>query len=174
MQESLQIHFDKIESQRAWFIEQKDNIPAEYLTKGPQEDEWSLTQIIEHLVITEGLLIPAIQKASTIKPPVSAEQTKQWRTVKVIMKSGTKVPVPTERVEPKSLENLETLLAEWETLRENLKQILQTKTETNLLVFPHPVAGPLDIAETLEFLSLHLHYHTLRFKKEFGHWMLNS
>jgi DinB superfamily len=172
MQESLKIYFDKIESQRAWFAEQKGNIPTEYLTQGPKEDEWSLTQIIEHLVITERLLIPAIENATVIKPPASPEETRQWRTVKVIMKSGTKVPVPIERVEPKSVENLEDLLAEWEMLRKNLKTILSAKTDTNLLVFPHPVAGPLDIAETLEFLSLHLRYHTIRFQKEFGHLLV--
>jgi glucose/arabinose dehydrogenase len=169
MQESLQIHFDKIESQRAWFIEQQAKIPAEYITKGPKEDEWSLTQVIEHLVITEQLLVSAIENASRIKPPASVEETRQWRVVKVILKSGTKVPVPTERVEPKSVESIESLLGAWEAIRTNLKQILGTKTETNLLVFTHPTAGPLDIAETLEFLSLHLQYHTIRAQKEFGH-----
>jgi hypothetical protein len=167
MLDTLQKHFDAIETHRAWFTEQTNHLTPEAATTAPNEGEWSLRDILEHLILSERFLIPAIEAATNPKPTANIADKLKARVVKGILRNGVKVPVPTERVEPRGSESVAELLAEWARLRERLEKALAAKTEANLLVFEHPAAGPMDIAETVEFIGLHLQYHTVRFKHEY-------
>ena len=184
MQDSLQFYFDAIEKQRLWFLEQQERIPNIYWTEHPlsgnasskSAGEWSFGQVIEHLVLVERQLIPAIQAASERKPATNlTEKLKgkfKRRMVKFVLRNGIKVAVPSTRVEPHSevsAAELERLFTEWTSLRQTLLQRLREKTDiSSLFVFEHPVSGPLDIGETMDFLGDHLQYHQKRLTAEYG------
>jgi hypothetical protein len=56
---------------------------------------------------------------------------------------------------------VERLAARWEAARVELESYLEriTEPQIDLLVFKHPIAGPLPIMDTLQFLELHLIHH---------------
>lgn len=129
--------------------------------------EWSIAELIEHLVLAERGIIASIEKATKPKDPSSIIQKIRWMMVSFILSNGIKVSVSTERVMPTKQLPLESLLSEWNELREKLHSLLDTFTpeKLNAYAFTHKRAGALSTLEALKFINLHLTYHEIRLKK---------
>lgn len=158
--------YEELERHREWFLSLSRERPS-LLSKPLGKDEWSLGEVIEHLVIVEGNILPTIEKASKECPPQSFFKRLRWAIVQFILSHGIKVPVPSERALPKGALSIEENLQRWETLRHMMKDVLQKKSGEDIgkFAFHHPRAGDLNVLETLEFLSVHLRYHIVRTSK---------
>jgi hypothetical protein len=63
--------------------------------------------------------------------------------------------------------SLDDLIIRWEAARTGLRQALeQIPPETlTIPISRHPVAGPMDARETLEFLAAHLDHHLRQIRR---------
>lgn len=159
---TLRSPFDRLERQRhALLDELLAHTPAQ-LAFIPAPGSWSLAALIQHLVLVdEGTL-----RFLTLKAPRPANgrtfvHRLRWMALKLAAPGPTRVRAPNAAIIPAEDVPVETLVARWEAARAALESHLEriTESQLDLLVFKHPIAGPLPIIETLEFLELHLIHH---------------
>lgn len=156
--------FAQLEEHRAWFLQQVESAGTglEPLAK----DEWSLLQVIEHLVIVERGVLIALMRGGPELPKRTPVTNLKRRMVWSIMRLAVKVPVPVPEVSPSPVPDREKLLAEWAKIRTKMAKAIEAESYQPLAhVFSHPVAGALSAEESLEFLLNHLTYHRLRTQK---------
>jgi hypothetical protein len=77
------------------------------------------------------------------------------------MQRDVEVDVPHESIEPHGRHSLNELVDEWDRIRQNMRVLLEEiEADTQAdMVYRHPYAGPLNLAETLEFIDIHLANH---------------
>jgi hypothetical protein len=77
------------------------------------------------------------------------------------MERDIPVDVPDESMEPHGEFKLEELLDRWDTVRRKTSAYIAAIRSENAaaLVYRHPFAGPLDMAETLHFIDVHFDNH---------------
>jgi hypothetical protein len=71
------------------------------------------------------------------------------------------VDVPDKSMEPQGEFKLEELLDRWKAVRRETGTYIEAIGRENAadLVYRHPFAGPLDMAETLRFFDVHFDNH---------------
>ena len=132
----------------------------------PSVESWSVLQIVEHLVWAEkgGIcgMFKAIEGVKSNQPVWSGASTNHGLTIEQIVDKTwqTKEKVP-EVAAPRwggsmpfwisSLENCQSLLT---TLEEHC-----TGVNLETTIYPHPISGPLNIIQRLEFLRFHMERH---------------
>ena len=82
-------------------------------------------------------------------------------TLMTVMERDVPVDVPHESMEPHGRFSMEELLSRWEDVRQKMQSVLGEANPDNQdnLVYRHPYAGPLDMAETLNFIDVHFDNH---------------
>ncbi len=158
--ENLEATLARLEAGKSWFAQ----LWAEEDVSRPLgEDEWSIAQHVEHLVLVERSVFIPLARSKDPLPPRTADDDGRRRLVSTMLRRAVKVPVPTEEVEPGAAPDPQALIAEWEKLRAKFRARLEGKAPApDILVFVHPVAGALNGEESLEFLADHLQYHQKR------------
>lgn len=151
-----------------WFVGELTAMSAEEALRPLAADEWSLAQHIEHLIIVERATLMLWTRASEPMPKRTPVQHLKRRMVKSIMRRAIKVPVPTRDAEPSPQPDVSALLADWDKLRTKFAGRLDKAPAPDVVVFPHPVAGPLNAFESLEFLADHMLYHQKRVRRLLG------
>ena len=117
---------------------------------------------MQHLVLVEEGTLRFV----TLKAPRPANgrtlvHRLLWVAVRLATPSSIRVKAPNAAIIPQVDVPVETLVARWGMVRAGLESYLERVTEPqlDLLVFKHPIAGPLPILDTLQFLQLHLIHH---------------
>jgi uncharacterized damage-inducible protein DinB len=157
---SLATTLDLMTAERDWFL-------ALAAREDPHTplgaDEWSLAQTIEHLVLVERGFLAGIMRAKDPLPERTPEQDALRAKVNAILQTGEKYEVPVSGVDPGAQPDPDQLRADWEKVRERLRARIENGLPgDDILVAVHPIAGPLNAAEALEFLANHLIYHRVR------------
>ncbi len=162
MLSTLRSRFDRLERQRhALLDELLAHTPAQ-LAFIPAPGSWSLAALIQHLVLVEeGTL-----KFLTLKAPRPANgrtfmHRVRWTLVRLVGPGPYRAKAPNAAIIPGADVPVEKLVARWGAARVELESYLEriTDPQIDLLVFKHPIAGPLPIMDTLQFLELHLIHH---------------
>lgn len=130
----------------------------------PSEEEWSISQVVEHLIESE----TGVNKYINFKIKKIEEQPKagikSFLSSKILnkkLKSIKKFKVPSILSEPELGNDYSDLKEKWDTSRLFLIKTVETfpKEKKNKVVFRHPVAGLLNMHQTMLFLINHLHHH---------------
>ena len=125
-------------------------------------DKWSIVEAIEHLVMAEeNMLAQLTTSASTVDLDPQDRSAKNFQIVIKVMEKDIPVDVPDESLKPHGQFNLEELLDRWQTVRRETGTHIEAIGQENAadLVYRHPFAGPLDMAETLRFFDVHFDNH---------------
>jgi hypothetical protein len=164
----LRSRFDELERQRRALLEELLAHTPEQLQFHPRPGAWSLAQLIQHLVLVEESSLEFLQK----KPPRPAasrtlRHRMRWAVFSVVAPYPLRVKAPVAVVLPSADTPVEALVARWEDARRRLAEHLEGIPEEHLrlVVFKHPVGGPLPILETMEFFRLHLTHHTHQIRR---------
>ncbi len=123
---------------------------------------WSIQMHLEHVVIAEELIAAGIRKQNTEGVAnLPAKSPQAFQMVMQALEKDIVVGVPLPELEPTGQVSLEELIIRWEKARTELKRIAESIPAASLKtpVCRHPVAGPLDARETLEFMMVHMDHH---------------
>ena len=162
MLSTLRSPFDRLERQRhALLDELLAHTPAQ-LAFIPAPGSWSLAALIQHLVLVEELTLRFV----TLKAPRPANgrtfvHRLRWMAVRLAGPSSIRAKAPNAAIIPQEDVPVETLVTRWETVRTGIESYLEgvAEPQLDLLVFKHPIGGPLPILDTLQFLEMHLIHH---------------
>jgi len=149
---------------REWFVHQAQTLPVDVALGN---DEWSLIEVIEHLVAVEKALLMMMMRASQPMPERDDEANKKFNKYSEILRNGTKYEVPNAAVLPARQTELHQLLADWEKTQSKLASMIESGKipSDKFMVFDHPVFGPMNAHESIHFLADHLVYHRKRIEE---------
>jgi hypothetical protein len=157
----LKQKFDALEEQRRALFDRLAREDDARLRYHPASSSWSMLQVVEHLVLVEGLVMKTMLRAE--RPIV---RRRWWHRigawlVSIVLGRGIRVPAPSKKVVPLTDSPLHESGAKWDELRRQLRAFLdQTTSESaRQLGFRHPVSGPLDIPSSLDFIRSHFDHH---------------
>jgi len=164
----LKIRYDALEAKRQIVFDLLYSLNADETTFQVGPGRWSILMALEHVVIAEELVLADIQRAGRAGPAGTAPKSPEaFHMVIKVLEKDIPVEVPLPELEPTGAVSLEDLIVRWEAARTGLRQALG-KIPPETLTTPicrHPVAGPMDARETLEFLAVHLDHHRRQIRR---------
>lgn len=160
--ETLQARLEEYERIRCEMLDRVGGLDERQLTDKASPEEWSVQEIVEHLVICEWWILQNLPEPSAL---VARNQTPKdrlmYRIVMFVLKYRISVPVPGADGLPKGEMSLPALRGRWEESQQWLRNHVNALAATGKdpAVFAHPVAGPLTAAQAIHMGLLHLKYH---------------
>lgn len=141
----------------------------------PSEYEWSMLDVIEHLVGAERGTNLFFRKY----PPNEATRSMKLKNhfysmlTQLALMSPFKFPAPGKLKPPQGNTSLEEWKTKWKGERVVLKEILANFPDEKIKfsVFKHPGSGPMDMGNVIVFLKNHVKHHIYqinRIKKSKG------
>jgi uncharacterized damage-inducible protein DinB len=164
----LKTRYDALEAKRQVVFELLYSLNADETTFRAGPGRWSILMVLEHVVIAEEVVLADIRRAGTAGPAGTAPKSPEaFHMVIKVLEKDIPVEVPLPELEPTGAVSLDDLIVRWEAARTGLRQALE-KIPPETLTIPicrHPVAGPMDARETLEFLAVHLDHHRRQIRR---------
>lgn len=127
--------------------------------------EWSVAQVIEHLLASEGGTFGYIKKKSSSGWDTLEDATEEHHAksmaINARLESDERYKAPDVLPEPGNTTSIEELLNRWNVLREEMHSFLLSIDSSHFhkLVFRQPAAGMLTILHALDFMDAHLRHH---------------
>lgn len=162
----IEILLRAISVARQNYLEKVNQLTEQQAQWKPSPDVWNAVQITEHLFWAEqgGILSiwKALQAKSEGKVVWEGERIHAGKTMETIIEQTWKEK---EEVPVVAAPRLGGPIAYWKAMLLSLEQVL-TELEKELLeddlatmTPPHPISGPFDIHQRLEFIRFHLERH---------------
>jgi uncharacterized damage-inducible protein DinB len=166
--------FNDIDETRARLTGTVSGLSEAELSFRPNENAWTVAELVEHLAKTEASLVPLVFRLlknaeaegrasdGILNPPLSLVEA--YETVK-----DAKLQAP-EIIRPEGAarvsESLEKMNQTRETIR-SLRPRLEAVDSTNT-AFPHPFIGKMNLYQWLAFIGLHEARHLAQIEKILG------
>ena len=153
----------KSEEKRSELLQVLEALTDEEFTEKPKAGEWSVSQVINHLIDAEnstmGYISKKLQGGINLKDSGVKSQLNST-ALKLALKSNKRFKAPSILREPANKPK-EKSLKTWNKTREMLAELFMS-IEPVLLkkeIFKHPVAGYLNAEQTLHFINDHMGHH---------------
>lgn len=165
MHPSLQHIYKQLEEQRATVLTLAQALPGEVLHRAPAPGQWSVMQILAHLVTAEKLSLAYLQKKMMgleEAPDTGWREDLRIVWLKISQRLPLKFKAPGRLVESTpAYTSFEHLRSDWDNVRAQLAEILEQFPENRLKrkVYKHPFAGMLNITQMLIFFREHITHH---------------
>lgn len=160
---SLIRRLDSIENKRDRLMDRLAEMDAGRMAARPRPDKWSIQEIVEHLVLSEGGVFGDLEElGDRTSLRRGAKHLLLYQLVMLILRFDIPVRVPSRSMIPRGELALPELGVRWEANHRQMRQWITTADPAQLdqPLFRHPVAGPMTIAQSLRMLEVHLDRHT--------------
>ena len=154
--------FEGLEKKHQDLLQQLDSMPADTVCFKAGPDKWSILEAVEHLVLAEEDMLRQLTEAdSATRLDPQDRSAENFQVVIKVMERDIPVDVPDESMEPHGEFSLEELLDRWLDVRRKTRAHVESfaSEDAARLVYRHPFAGPLNLAETLRFVDVHFDNH---------------
>lgn len=170
MKRDLESIFNELEKSKLDFVQLLEKFSKEQQSFKPAES-WNMLQVVEHVISSEKGTLEYL-KRKTLAPydqieTANSESESNGDKLNNALISEKRWQAPAVLMEPSGTQSLDNMLIYWNDLRLDYLSFLQ-KLDINYhhrLVFKHPLAGRLDLAQTLEFLSNHIIHHSYQLQR---------
>lgn len=158
---SLDRLFKRIESQRVVVMEALKRESEEALTWKPSAEGWSLTEVVEHLVIAEERGLRGLEKERPADLGSRFGAGVKIRLLTLLAPLPFRVKAPSKGLLPTGIPELGDLAVRWGEARCKLAGVLDAIPPETLADrrWKHPIAGWLDAREWLAFIYAHVDHH---------------
>jgi hypothetical protein len=166
MSPSFTQKFDQLDSDLDSLFARLTAYPDHLLNESPQENEWSVLQILHHMKMAEKGSLSYVQKKLSYNPSLkkAGYQTHFKRMALFFFFSlPIKIKAPAaisgDALPEKS--SLKDLISEWKDQRIALKIYLESLPEElfKMEIYKHPFGGRLDLAGMIAFFQSHFNRH---------------
>lgn len=156
----------EVERARADYLAKVKDLTAAQGEFKPTSEGWSIAEITEHLVYAEEggiyLMWTAADGVRRGNPAWSGDPPHRGLSIEQIIEKTWR---PKETVPPAAAPQGGGPLGYWITRLEHLRPVLERLgaelqgLDVETVIYPHPISGPLDARQRLEFLRFHLDRH---------------
>lgn len=146
------------------FLLELDTWPAELRQAAPAGG-WSALQVMEHIMTAEGGTLAYMKKKTSggwqVLETTGEENIRNSRAVNERLISPERYSAPATLPEPSGQHPYEGMKMFWAGQRADAEKFISTLAPEfyDRLVFRQPVAGLLNLYQTLEFMRYHLEHH---------------
>lgn len=160
----LVLKYIELANLKGQILKSIENYSPEQLNFKPSNSEWSIAQVIEHLIESEtgtNKYVNYRLKNINEQPSVGLTNFLKSKVLNKNLKSEKKFKVPSILSEPEVGDNFAMLKDKWDKSRIYLIQTVENypKDQLNKGVFKHPRAGLLSMNQTLSFMINHVNHH---------------
>jgi len=164
--------YQELEHQREALLAMVRNLSEEKFKTSTIPGKWSISQILTHLLTSEKLSLGYIKKKAqgidVVKNSGITETIRLWLLI-ISQRIPVKYKAPEVMVEntPPAMP-LATLVEEWSTARNELKHFLESMEDKHVrkVIYKHPIAGRLDVRQTMIFFREHINHHMPQIKRQ--------
>lgn len=167
----LQQLYNNLEAQRQALLNSVSSLSHDSLTKRPQPNKWSISEVLTHLESSERLSIQYLNKKI-----LGIEQYKNTnaRHELLMLLVITSQRLPLKFRAPKvvlantpSYTTWQQLIVRWDKTRSELKTLLEKFSDDQLRkqVYRHPRVGMINIQQALIFFREHVIHHQPQIKR---------
>ena len=154
-------HLDSVHSRLAHEIA---NVEPELLAKRPAADEWSVGEVIHHLLLVEQRVLDELEKGLE-RPPQKIGLLKNLIPMRLISWRFIRVRAP-NAVMPAGFKHAHESMKTWETCRSKFKQFCASLDPKRLkqTAFRHPFLGDINGLAAISMVAYHeeRHYKQIR------------
>ena len=158
---SLDRLFKRIESQRVVVMDELKREAVEDVAWKPGPESWSLTEVIEHLVIAEERSLRGLERERPANLGSRLGAAVRIRLLTLLAPLPIRVKAPSKGLMPTGIPELPELATRWGEARCRLAGVLDAVTPAALgeRRWKHPIAGWLDTSDWLGFIYAHTNHH---------------
>ncbi len=157
--------FGRLEARRTALLLELGALTPLQLAFRPSPDAWSPTEVAHHLSLVDARTTRVLteRRVSGVTRRRARDVLVRAPLLRLYFAIGWRAKMPVKGVAPDPTVPLERTAAQWAETRRTLAAYLDAMDEDacRAIVYRHPIAGFMDIVETLHFLSRH-HDHHLR------------
>ena len=142
-----------------------NSIAPQLCSISPGENEWSVAEVLEHLVLVEERVTIELEK-SLQRPPTKVGLLKKLIPMRLISLRFLKVKAP-RAVCPTATRPVNELMAQYDQARTRLKQLCTESGSQRLkqVTFKHPFLGDIDGVATMSMVACHEERHHKQIKE---------
>ena len=158
-----------ISESRKHYLNSVRNLTTEQESFKPSDNVWSAAEITEHLYHAEvGGIVgmwKALEGARAGNPPWKEKHFNKGLSIEQVV---DKTWQPKEKVPEGAGPRMFGPIKFWVNAFESCQYMLDNLTDNlkdeklEILIYPHPISGPLDIRQRFEFLRFHTDRHRLQ------------
>jgi hypothetical protein len=162
----VQLLIDSVSQARAEYLSEVNSLSPYQISYKVSDEVWNAIEITEHLYWAEqnGLvaIYKTIQAKEEGKPVWEGEPVNKGLPIEVIIERTWQVK---EIVPASAAPRLGGPIDLWTNCLKSLDVPLHglasklTDKDLDIMTFPHPISGPFDIRQRLEFLRFHINRH---------------
>ena len=138
------------------------------LRKKPSPSEWSILQIVQHMVLAEqGVMQYLPEPEELIDRKRGLRARIFYVVVLLILRWNIRVPVPSKGMVPDGNTSLSELRQQWDVNMRWFREYVDSLEPEDLkrAVFSHPIAGPLTGPQAGKLAQYHFEAHLRQIKK---------
>jgi hypothetical protein len=164
MRPAFASRLERLEASRARALSLLAAHDAAVLNRPPAPGRWSALQVLHHVVESEAATLGYVRKkmqAGASLPPAGLASRLRRAAVELGLALPLRFPAPALAAVVPEIVDPDTLRARWDEVRAGWRELLGT-FPTHLegrLVFRHPRAGRMGLADALAVLQAHLDHH---------------
>jgi DinB superfamily len=170
MHPSFEKIFDEIEKTKLILFQLIEGLSDEEISTKPAVDEWSISQVIQHLTSSESLSNGYITKKMTnykdVNPYWFKSKIGYYKLYYVFYFTNQKYKSPAF-IDLDEHKSKEELIKEWNASRVLLASILAKVPNkyVHSSLFKHPKVGKMTLKDMMSFFNIHIQRHTYQIKK---------
>lgn len=155
-------HLDSVHSQLSHELA---NVSPELLSKRPADDQWSIGEVIHHLLLVEERVVDELEKGLQ-RPPQKVSFLKNLIPMRLVSWRFVRVSAP-KAVMPAGLQNANESMRTWESCRTRLKQLCTNENAKKLkeTAFRHPFLGDISGLAAISMVAFHEERHYKQIKE---------
>jgi hypothetical protein len=166
----LRARLDRLEAARERVLSLLEGRELAALDRPPGPGRWSALQVLHHVVEAEAGTLAYVRKKMQAGPalPRGAVSSRLRRAIlEVALALPLRFKAPTVAAAVPDTVDPAALRARWEEVRREWRALVEAfpRALAGRLVFRHPVAGRLTLADTLAVLQAHLDHHVPQVKR---------
>jgi len=167
MHKSLEKYWIRLQENKEYYDALLKVFNEEQLNFKPDENSWSMLQVMHHLFTSEKLSLEFVKNFDFNRKNVKLGLKSQLKTILLVNRLNSKKKFKAPKVlEQKAPElglssDAHTFHHQWNDLRADMKKVLNDFPEEklNYFVFNQPVTGKMKIGQTLQFFNAHMNHH---------------
>ncbi len=165
MNKKLHLLFDALQHDKTILLQRLQSLPESTLAYSPHDTQWSITQVLNHLLLSEQLTLAYLKKKSLGLHQLN--ESGMWEVIKInLLIVSQRIPlkykapkVLSQHTEP--VLTLADITKQWDDCRQQFREFLESLSEqdTRKLLFKHPLAGKFNILQGIIFMREHILHH---------------
>jgi len=162
---TLQNDFNEIEVSRRQLFENLENLTEDQLNFKPSPEEWSILEVMHHLMMAEGGSVLYVQKKLTNGfadiPQIDAEADERFSQLTDYMQGDNRTQAPPMVSPTFGRSTLAATREGWDKIRQDTATQLERfgEADLNKATYKHLLAGRMTIGQMLGFFRLHFNRH---------------